>query len=84
MDELPPFYFEWAATIEALPAHEQGTTLAAMPDEDAAVIQRILRSNAKRWAGSPLSTFRGFLASHIPTSVSVSLKDVILPCATCK
>lgn len=48
MDDIPAYYFEWAATIDALPVHEQGSTLAAMPEEDAQTIQRILRHNARR------------------------------------
>lgn len=46
--DIPQYYFEWAATIAALPGHEQANTLAAMPDEDASNIQRILRSKARR------------------------------------
>lgn len=48
VSNIPQYYFEWAATIEALPADDQSNTLAAMPDEDASNIRRILRSKAKR------------------------------------
>ena len=48
MNDIPKYYFEWAATIEALPSNEQSTTLAAMPDEDASNIRRILASKARR------------------------------------
>ena len=45
---IPQYYFEWAATIGELPGHEQGMTLAAMPEEDASNIRRILRHKARR------------------------------------
>ena len=45
---IPQYYFEWAATIGDLPGHEQGMTLAAMPEEDASNIRRILRHKAPR------------------------------------
>ena len=50
LSDIPTYYFEWAETIQALPAHEQGATLAAMPDDDATTIQRILRHRAAKRA----------------------------------
>ncbi len=48
VSDIPQYYFEWAATISDLPGHEQGVTLAAMPEEDASNIRRILRHKARR------------------------------------
>lgn len=48
VSDIPQYYFEWAATISELPGHEQGVTLAAMPEEDASNIRRILRHKARR------------------------------------
>ena len=50
LSDIPAYYFEWAETIRALPGHEQGATLAAMPDDDAATIQRILRHRTTKRA----------------------------------
>ena len=46
-EEIPRYYYEWAETIRALPGPEQVNTLAAMPEDDARTINKILRQRGR-------------------------------------
>lgn len=46
--DIPKYYYEWAETIAALPTPEQVNTLAAMPEDDARTINKILRQNSSQ------------------------------------
>ncbi|KAK9820200.1 hypothetical protein WJX72_007422 [[Myrmecia] bisecta] len=60
LDEIPAFYYEWAAKIQELPHERQSSTLGQMTEDDRLVVQRILDQAAVNRAKPPQRGARSY------------------------